>query len=100
MSYDEIVSSIKVLTEKDKKNITQRSLKLCEESGEVAAAILSLENAPGCEYKTLGRDDSTEECVDVLIVAFSLLSQLKASDEEVYAKFSKKLSKWEMVCSP
>jgi len=99
MTYNEIVEKIRALTPYDRKNPTQRALKICEEAGEIAEAILSQENAPGCEYKTMDRNDSGEECVDVLIVTLSLLSQLDFSDQEISDIFERKLAKWERVCS-
>jgi NTP pyrophosphatase (non-canonical NTP hydrolase) len=99
MNYQDTINRIRELTRLDGKSETQRALKLAEEVGEVSAAVLSETNAPGCEYKTLDHSDVLEECVDVLIVAFSMLDQYHFSDEEIQETFEAKLDKWEKVCS-
>ena len=93
---------IRKLTEIDKKTIEQRALKLTEETGEVAQAILSNINACGCGYKNKSKHDITEECLDVIIVASSIISQ--NYDNEVDIEFikkiyNKKLEKWKEKCS-
>lgn len=88
---------VRRLTEKDQKSKVQRALKLCEEVGELAAAILSETNAPGCEYKTLDRDDLLQEVADVLIMSHSIIAHYKFTNEEVYDKFMEKCKKWESI---
>lgn len=70
---------LKKLSLLDKKNLVEASLKLTEEVGEVAEAILSCTKVHGCEYKTKTPEDIVEEVTDVIIVGFSILHQL-ASD--------------------
>lgn len=75
---------LKKLSLKDKKDIIRKALKLTEETGEVAEAVLSSEYSFGCEYKGKTKADVVEEVTDVIIVGFSILHHL-ASDlgEEV-----------------
>ena len=49
------------LTEIDKKTLLERTLKLSEEVGEVAQAMLSYSNACGCGYKKRSKEDLVEE---------------------------------------
>ena len=49
------------LTEIDKKTLLERTLKLSEEAGEVAQAMLSYSNACGCGYKKRSKEDLVEE---------------------------------------
>ena len=98
INFEEIQS----LTKIDKKTIEQRTLKLTEEAGEVAQAILSYINACGCGYKNKSKYDITEECLDVIIVASSIISQ--NYDNEVDIEFvkeiyNKKLEKWKEKCT-
>lgn len=94
---DIILNTIKKLTEADTKTLEQRALKLSEETGEVSNAMLSYIKASGCDYKNLGKEDITEECVDVITVAFSILFDIGVEDEDIFDMFIKKLSKWESV---
>ncbi|WP_199870796.1 MazG-like family protein [Clostridium senegalense] len=67
---------IEELTKLDKKTLVERALKLSEEVGEVSEAVLSYSNACGCGYKKKSREDVIEECLDVIIVASSLISHV------------------------
>lgn len=89
---------IQILTNKDKKTIEHRALKLAEETGEVAEAILSSNNISACGYKNKSKDDITEECIDVIIVASSIISQNcdnKLDIDFIQDLYEKKLKKWE-----
>jgi NTP pyrophosphatase (non-canonical NTP hydrolase) len=88
---------IRSLTKLDGKTKVQRALKLCEETGEVAAAILSETNAPGCEYKKLDINDVKEEIADVIILAGSLIADYGFSDDEINQQIIKKCEKWKKV---
>lgn len=91
------------LTNLDAKTLQERALKLCEESGELAQAVLSATGAPGSEYKKLRVSDVREEAVDTAIVALSLLAQTCNDEEEFQLElerlFSAKTRKWEEVLS-
>ena len=89
------------LTEIDKKTLLERALKLSEEVGEVAQAMLSYSNACGCGYKKKSKEDLVEECLDVIIVASSIISQSYDNDvdmETIKNIYNKKLSKWKEKC--
>ncbi len=92
---------IQKLTKIDKKNILERTLKLSEESGEVAQAVLSYTNACGCGYKSKTNKDVIEECIDVIIVASSIICQSSNEDMnlcEVEKIYKSKLCKWKEKC--
>lgn len=86
---------IRKLTEKDLKSKVQRALKLSEEVGELAAAILSETDAPGCEYKTLDREDVLQEAADVMIMIHSIIVHYNYTEKEVSDKILEKCKKWE-----
>ena len=89
------------LTEIDKKTLLERTLKLSEETGEVAQAVLSYSKACGCGYKNKSKEDLLEECIDVIIVASSIISQSYDNDvdiENVKRIYNKKLVKWKEKC--
>lgn len=85
---------IKQLSMENEKSLEQIALKLTEESGEVAQALLSHLKASGSEYKGMTSDDVKEECVDVIIVALSLFYKLGGENEEFQKTFETKVDKW------
>jgi len=81
----------------DQKTLVEKALKLAEESGEVAQAMLSYMNAPACGYKGKNKENVIEECWDCIITAASIIFQVE--DGKVDGEFStdmrdKKLNKW------
>ncbi|GAA0116102.1 MazG-like family protein [Clostridium senegalense] len=89
---------IEELTKLDKKTLVERALKLSEEVGEVSEAILSYCNVCGCGYKKKGREDVIEECLDVIIVASSLISHVSDGNLDnnfIRNLYLKKINKWE-----
>ncbi|MEG2985747.1 MAG: MazG-like family protein, partial [Peptostreptococcaceae bacterium] len=71
---------IEKLTVIDKKTLVERTLKLSEEVGEVAQAVLSYSDACGCGYKNKTKEDVVEECLDVIIVASAIIAQSYDND--------------------
>lgn len=93
--YDSILSELKRLSEKERKTLLQRALKLTEETGEVAEAVLSFMDAPGCGYKKKTEDDVVEEAIDVIIMASSIIFHAAPDLNTVIPTLRKKLGKWE-----
>lgn len=92
---------IQKLTSIDKKTLVERTLKLSEEVGEVAQAVLSYSNACGCGYKNKSKEDIVEECLDVIIVASAIISQNYDNNidiENVKKIYREKLDKWKDKC--
>lgn len=87
------------LTRKDPKTLQERTLKLAEEAGELAQAVLSATGAPGSGYKNHSLADVREEAVDAAIVALSVLAQASSSREEFDAEMKRlmaqKCAKWQ-----
>lgn len=91
-----IFDLIKKVADTDKKNLEQTALKLMEECGEVAEAVLSYTKAPVCGYKGKTKEDIAEECSDVIIVAYTLLAcKLGISKYDIADTILKKLGKWQ-----
>lgn len=88
------------LTKVDGKTVVGRALKLTEECGEVAEAVLGVVGEHGCDYKGKTTDDVLEECVDVIILASSIYCEhtkgktIDEKEEEFKLILAKKLSKW------
>ncbi|SHM42691.1 hypothetical protein SAMN05444272_2598 [Roseibium suaedae] len=94
-------SRIFELTQLDAKTLPERALKLAEEAGEVAQAVLSATGASGSAYKGLNLADVREEAADTAIVALSILAQT-CEDEAMFKAelnrlLSEKCGKWEAV---
>lgn len=53
---------------------TERKVKLIEEVGELAQAVLSKEKTKGCEYKQSTLNDVIEEATDVMLVSSTMLN--------------------------
>jgi|GEM_PF-1284656 len=91
------------LTRADPKSLLQRALKLSEETGELAEAVLSVTNAPGSSYKSRTYADVREEAADAALVALSVLAQTCESAEEFSAEVSRlmaeKSEKWQAKLS-
>ncbi|UGO50887.1 MazG-like pyrophosphatase [Bacillus phage vB_BanS_Nate] len=83
------------LSMENEKSLEQIALKMSEEVGEVSQALLSHLKSSGSEYKKLGAEDVIEECVDVMIVAYSLIYKLGGSKSDIAKLFTTKVNKWE-----
>ncbi|WP_422378250.1 MazG-like family protein [Roseibium sp.] len=87
------------LTQNDAKTLQERALKLAEEAGEVAQAVLSATGAPGSTYKGQGLAEVREEAVDAAIVALSILAQASETREAFEAELTRlmavKCEKWQ-----
>lgn len=92
---------INELTRTDPKSLIERTLKLSEENGEVSEAVLSYGKVNGSQYKNKKIEDVEEECLDVIMVALSIISQVNNNEitEEkikcIEELFETKLKKWE-----
>ncbi len=91
------------LTRKDPKTLQERALKLAEEAGELAQAVLSVTGAPGSAYKNHSLADVREEAADAAIVALSILAQASASRQEFESELNRlmadKCAKWQAKLS-
>ncbi|MDN3720785.1 MazG-like family protein [Roseibium salinum] len=77
------------LTQQDPKTLQERSLKLAEEAGELAQAVLAATGAPGSAYKNMTLADVREEAADAAIVALSILAQASADRDEFDAELQR-----------
>lgn len=94
---EKLLELIKELSIQEKKTLEQMALKLTEETGETAQAVLSLMKASGSEYKQLDSSDVKKECVDVILVALSIFYKLSENDTELQDMLERKATKWKAV---
>lgn len=85
---------IKDLSIKDKKTLSQKGLKLAEEVGELARAILPYDSAPGTNHRFSDREQILEEIVDVYLTNVSIAHSLGFTDEEMNDMLNRKSRKW------
>lgn len=92
--YEEILAQIADLSSKDKKTLSQKALKVCEEAGELASVVLPYDNAAGTLHRFITEQQIVEEAVDVILCAASILTTLNCDCEDIAEMFNRKLSKW------
>lgn len=94
---ENILTEIKELAAIEGKTLEQMALKLSEESGEVAQAILAFTNAGGSKYKDFTKEDAQEECIDTVLVALALFFKLSDNSDpetEFLTILARKKAKW------
>lgn len=90
---------IKELSLKDKKTLSQKTLKLVEEVGELARIVLPYDSAHGTNHRFTDRESLLEEIVDVHLSNISIAHSLGFTDEEFNDMLIKKSEKWSMLQS-
>lgn len=88
---------IRQLSLKDKKTLSQKALKTCEEVGELAKAILPFDSAPGTNHRFIDREKILEEIADVYLTNISIAYSLDFTDEEIEDMIQKKSIKWQEI---
>lgn len=89
-----LLQLIKGLSLRDTKTLSQKSLKLFEEGGELAGKVLALENADGSRHKVFYNRDILEECADAILVALSVAYSLGYEDDAIESMMAEKTMKW------
>lgn len=85
---------VRVLTDRDTKNLSQKGLKLSEECGELSKNILPYENAAGTLHRFVQKEKIADNCVDTILVALSIAYSLGYSDDDLAAIMLKKSMYW------
>lgn len=89
-----ILEYVRTLTENDTKNLSQKALKVSEEAGELAKAVLPFENAAGTTHRFIAREHILEEVADVFLTGISVAYELGFTDEEIEEMIERKMVKW------
>ncbi len=78
----------------DRKTLSQKCLKVTEEVGELAKAILPFDSAPGTNHRFVDKNKILEEIADVHLTNISIAYSLGFTDEEINDMVYKKSIKW------
>lgn len=90
------VKRILRMSKKETKTLEQRFIKLNEEVGELAVAILQSKGLKGSnKTKKQIRDNILEETCDALNVLYSIASWHKFTKAQIEKMMHKKLDKWQ-----
>lgn len=90
---------IKDLSTKDTKSLSQKTLKLTEEVGELARIVLPYESAHGTNHRFTDRESLLEEIVDIHLCNISILHSLGFTDGEFNDMLLNKSTKWSYLQS-
>ena len=91
---EQLFNFIQSLSINDRKTLSQKALKVAEETGELAKAVLPYDNAFATTHKFKTAEHVLEEVVDVMLSAISLAYDLKFSHEDIYKMMEKKSTFW------
>lgn len=89
-----LLELIKGLSLADTKTLSQKALKLSEESGELSSKVLALENADGSRHKVFYKQDILEECADAILVALSIAYSLGYDSDSIDSMMQDKAYYW------
>lgn len=91
----DILEVIRQLSISDEKTLSQKTLKLFEEGGELAKVVLPHENAFATTHRFVTTTKILEEAVDTLLCSLSIVYELGFTDEDIREMMVQKALKWE-----
>lgn len=95
----ELINYIKDLSKRDKKTLSEKALKVSEETGELARVILPFDNAPGTSHRFIEKERILEEAADVILTAMSIPFDLGYSFEDLESMMRHKSIRWQKIQS-
>jgi NTP pyrophosphatase (non-canonical NTP hydrolase) len=90
----DLIKFIKELSKNDRKTLSQKALKLAEETGELAKAALPFDNAHATNHRFVTSDKILEEVADVMLVAMSIAFDIGYDSEDIFSKMNIKSQVW------
>lgn len=88
------LNTIRQLSASDEKTLTQKALKLCEETGELAKVVLPYENAFATTHRFVTANRILEEVADTLLCSLSIAYDLGFTDDDIRDAMIDKSIKW------
>jgi len=90
-----LLDYIKELSKRDKKTLSQKALKVSEEQGELAKAILPFDSAYACRHRFVDKYKILEEVADTMLAAVSIAYDLDFSHDEIEDMIDIKSQVWQ-----
>lgn len=90
----DILEAVKQLSIADPKTLSQKTLKLFEEGGELAKAVLPYEAAAGTLHRVVHKGHILEEAADSILVALSIAYSLGFDDDAIASAMQRKSMYW------
>ncbi len=90
----DLLKYVKELSLADRKNLSQKVLKLMEEAGELAKAALPYDHAFATNHRFVTPQKILEEAVDSMLVALSIAYTMGFGDEDIAEMMKKKADFW------
>lgn len=91
---EDTLKYIQRLTKNDTKTLSQKALKLTEETGEVAREILPYENAHGTTHRFGTKERILEELADTYLCDISIVFDLGFTYDDFEEMVEQKVTKW------
>lgn len=90
----QLFNYIRHLSKQDRKTLSQKALKTCEEVGELAKVVLPFDNAFATTHRFTERERILEEAVDTVLCALSVAYDLDFTNDEIEEMVERKSEKW------
>lgn len=91
----QLLNYIQELSKKDKKTLSQKALKVAEESGELAKAVLPFDSAYATRHRFVDKTKILEEVCDTILASISIAYDLDFSHEEIEEMMYTKSERWQ-----
>lgn len=89
-----LLEFIRQLSASDTKTLSQKTLKACEEVGELAKVVLPFEDAFACKHRFVDRRAILEEVADVMLTVMSVAHNLGFEDSDLDEMIKEKALYW------
>lgn len=89
-----LLEFIRELSNSDSKSLSQKTLKACEEVGELAKVVLPFEDAFACKHRFVDRRAILEEVADVMLTVMSVAHNLGFEDSDLDEMIKEKALYW------
>jgi len=93
----DLINYIADLSMRDKKTLSEKALKVAEETGELARVILPFDNAPGTTHRFIEKEKILEESADVMLTAMSIPLSMGFEFEDLVSMIRHKSIKWQKI---
>ena len=90
-----LLDYVQELSKRDKKTLSQKALKVSEESGELAKAVLAYDSAYATRHRFVDKTKILEEVSDTILTAISIAYDIGFSHEDIEDMMDFKSEKWQ-----